>query len=193
MTYEEAIEKYEKLIYHVMGKYKIQGFELEDMFNIGRYNLWVCCKTFDESKGYAFSTYLVKSLQNECHKMYLHSQRAKRSKDRENKSLYDGTPSPYGDSSLGVGGNITTYTDSAAGGTALATGVKVTNSRIGLDIEGNTIENLVEIASSLNKKTGVVTSDEVVGATPSSFLAHVPARYEAYNIFFLASLFKGLW
>ena len=97
----------------------------------------------------------------------------------ENKSLYDGTPSPYGDSALGVGGNITTYTDSAAGGTALATGVKVTNSRLGLDIEGNPIENLVEIASSLNKKTGVVTSDEVVGATPASFLAHVPARYEA--------------
>ena len=97
----------------------------------------------------------------------------------ENKSLYDGTPSPYGNNALGVGGNITTYTDSAAGGTALATGVKVTNSRLGLDIEGNPIENLVEIASSLNKKTGVVTSDEVVGATPASFLAHVPARYEA--------------
>ena len=29
----------------------------------------------------------------------------------ENKSLYDGTPSPYGDTSLGVSGNITTYTD----------------------------------------------------------------------------------
>ena len=96
-----------------------------------------------------------------------------------NKSLYDGTPSPYGNESLGVGGNITTYTDSAAGGTALATGVKVTNSRIGLDIKGNKLENLVEIAHSLNKKTGVVTSDEVVGATPASFMAHVPARYEA--------------
>ena len=67
-----------------------------------------------------------------------------------NKSLYDGTPSPYGNESLGVGGNITTYTDSAAGGTALATGVKVTNSRIGLDIKGNKLENLVEIAHSLN-------------------------------------------
>ena len=89
MTYEEAIEKYEKLIYYVMGKYKIQGFELEDMFNIGRYNLWVCCKTYDESKGYAFSTYLAKSLQNECHKMYIHSQRAKRSKDSELKSMHD--------------------------------------------------------------------------------------------------------
>ena len=96
-----------------------------------------------------------------------------------NKSLYDGTPSPYGDDSLGTSGNITTYTDSAAGGTALATGVKVTNSRIGLDSLGNPIENLVEIAHSLNMKTGVVTSDEVVGATPASFMAHVPARYEA--------------
>ena len=56
MTYEEAIEKYEKLIYYVLGKYKIQGFELEDMINIGRYNLWVCCKTYDETKGDAFST-----------------------------------------------------------------------------------------------------------------------------------------
>lgn len=89
MNYEEAIEKYEKLIYYTMGKYKIQGFDLEDMFNIGRYNLWVCCKTFDETKGYAFSTYLVKSLQNECHKMYIHSQRAKRSKDSEIKSMQD--------------------------------------------------------------------------------------------------------
>lgn len=96
-----------------------------------------------------------------------------------NKSLYDGTPSPYSGNTLGVGGNITTYTDSAAGGTALACGVKVTNSRIGLDIDGNPIENLVEIAKDLNKKTGVISSDEVVGATPASFMAHVPARYEA--------------
>ena len=101
----------------------------------------------------------------------------------ENKTLYDGTPSPYDSSvSLGASGNITTYTDSAAGGTALATGVKVTNSRIGMDIEGNAIENLTEIAKSLNKKTGVISSDEITGATPSTFLVHVPARYESEMI-----------
>ena len=100
----------------------------------------------------------------------------------ENKSLYDGTPNPYGTGSLGVSGNITTYTDSAAGGTALSTGVKVTNSRIGQDIFGNSIENLVEIASSLNKKTGVISSDEVTGATPSAFLAHVGDRYQTEEI-----------
>ena len=86
-------------------------------------------------------------------------------------------PSPYGDSNLGTSGSITTYTDSAAGGTALATGVKVTNARIGQDINGNPIENLVEIASGLGKKTGVVTSDNLVGATPSSFLVHVGERH----------------
>lgn len=93
-----------------------------------------------------------------------------------NASLYDGTPSPYG-GNIGAGGNITTYTDSAAGGTALATGEKTTNSRLGLDVNGNPIENLVEIAASLGKKTGVVSSDELVGATPSSFLVHVAERH----------------
>ena len=93
-----------------------------------------------------------------------------------NSTLYDGMPSPYGGSNLGTSGSITTYTDSAAGGTALATGVKVTNSRIGQDINGDPIENLVEIASGLGKKTGVVTSDNLTGATPSSFLVHVGER-----------------
>lgn len=100
-----------------------------------------------------------------------------------NASLYDGSPSPYDPNvSLGTSGNITTYTDSAAGGTALSTGVKVTNSRLGLDVEGNPIENLVEIAKGLNKKAGVVTSDEIVGATPSSFLAHVAERHLSADI-----------
>ena len=100
-----------------------------------------------------------------------------------NNTLYDGTPSPYDPSvSLGTSGDLTTYTDSAAGGTALATGVKVTNSRISLDIDGSPLENLVEIAKDLNKRTGVVTSDEITGATPSSFLVHVPSRHETESI-----------
>ena len=89
MEFEEAIKKYERLIYYTMNKYKVHGFDLEDMVNIGRYNLSVCCKTFDETKGYTFTTYLVKSLQNECHKMYIHSQREKRVKDSEAKYLQD--------------------------------------------------------------------------------------------------------
>ena len=96
----------------------------------------------------------------------------------ENPSLYDGTPSPYDPSvNLGASGNITTYTDSAAGGTALATGRKTTNSRIGMNYNGEPLENLVEIAKGLNKKAGVISSDTLVGATPSSFLAHVGERH----------------
>ena len=101
----------------------------------------------------------------------------------KNSSLYDGTPSPYDPSvSLGSDGNITTYTDSAAGGTALATGQKTTNSRIGMNYRGDKIENIVEIAKSLNKKAGVVSSDELTGATPSAFLAHATSRYEKIQI-----------
>lgn len=92
-----------------------------------------------------------------------------------NDTLYDNAPSPYGGS-----GNYlsnTCYTDSAAGGTALATGFKTTNSSIGVDQFGNKLTNLVEISSSLNKKSGVVTTDKITGATPSSFLAHVEQRH----------------
>ena len=100
-----------------------------------------------------------------------------------NKTLYDGTPSPYDPNvSLGASGNITCYTDSAAGGTALSTGVKVTNSRIGMDIDGSNLTNLVEIAKGLNMKAGVVTSDEIVGATPASYVAHAPERHEEATI-----------
>lgn len=97
----------------------------------------------------------------------------------ENSTLYDKTPSPYGDEVSTLG---TPYTDSAAGGTALATGVKVTNARLGMDINNQPIENLVEIAKGLNMKTGVVTSDNIVGATPSSFLVHVGERHQSEEI-----------
>lgn len=97
-----------------------------------------------------------------------------------NSTLYDNSPSPYGGS-----GNYlsnTCYTDSAAAGTALATGVKTTNSSIGVDQFGNELTNLVEIASSLNKKTGVLSTDKLTGATPSSFLSHVEQRHLADEI-----------
>ena len=109
-----------------------------------------------------------------------------------NSSLYDGTPSPYDPNvSLGASGNITTYTDSGAGGTALATGVKVTNSRIAMDIDGSPLETLVEIAHDLNKKAGVVTSDEVSGATPSDFLVHVSSRHNTSDILDQLALSKA--
>lgn len=101
----------------------------------------------------------------------------------ENKSLYDGNPSPYGDSAnLGTSGVVTCYTDSAAGGTAFSTGFKVNNSTIGISSDGSHLENIVEIAKALGKKAGVVSSDTITGATPASFVAHVPQRHLGEDI-----------
>ncbi len=77
-----------------------------------------------------------------------------------------------------------TVTDSAAGGTALATGIRTTNGYIGrtvFDPAGVTAEpmNLTELAVSMGKSAGVVTTDATTGATPASFSAHAFDR--SYN------------
>lgn len=89
MDFEESYEKYENLIRYIVGKYKIIGLDYEDLMNIGRYVMWVCCKTFDTSKGIQFSTYFGKALHNECYKMYKYTRREKRSKDSEIKYMDD--------------------------------------------------------------------------------------------------------
>lgn len=63
-------------------------------------------------------------------------------------------------------------TDSAAGGTAMATGTKTKNRYIGLDPKGNKLTNLPEYIAPLGFVSGIVTTDHLTGATPSSFYAH---------------------
>ncbi len=77
-----------------------------------------------------------------------------------------------------------TTTDSAAGGTALATGIRTTNGYIGRstkDPAGVSSEpmNLTELAISMGKAAGVVTTDKTTGATPGAFSAHAFDR--SYN------------
>ncbi len=67
-------------------------------------------------------------------------------------------------------------TDSAASGTALATGVKTNNGYVGISPDGKNIPNLSEIARQVGKKVGIVTNDSVVGATPSAFTVHNISR-----------------
>lgn len=67
-------------------------------------------------------------------------------------------------------------TDSAAGGTAMATGTKTKNRYIGLDPSGNKLTNLPEHIAPLGFVSGIVTTDQLTGATPSSFYAHQPDR-----------------
>ncbi|WP_051941711.1 alkaline phosphatase [Maribacter forsetii] len=73
-------------------------------------------------------------------------------------------------------------TDSAGAGTAIATGQKTNNRAIGTNVSGEAIPNLTEILSKKGFNTGVITTDEIIGATPSSFFAHRTDRGMADEI-----------
>ncbi len=79
-------------------------------------------------------------------------------------------------------------TDSAAGGTALATGGRTINGYVGVyptDPLAAIAEpaSITDVAMKYGKATGIVTSDSIMGATPSSFSAHVRNRDLADEIF----------
>ncbi|UOB18440.1 alkaline phosphatase [Abyssalbus ytuae] len=67
-------------------------------------------------------------------------------------------------------------TDSAAGATAFACGVKTYNGAIGLATDSTVVKNMVEIASLKNIKTGVIATSSITHATPACFYAHVLNR-----------------
>lgn len=67
-------------------------------------------------------------------------------------------------------------TDSAASGTALATGHKTRNGVVGLGPDGERLQNVRELAETLGRSTGVVTSVTFSHATPACFAAHNPSR-----------------
>ena len=78
-------------------------------------------------------------------------------------------------------------TDSAAGGTALAVGVRTANSVVGaypLDKESKYSypKNLTELCKERGMMTGVITTDETSGATPAAFSAHSSDRYNTEDI-----------
>lgn len=62
-------------------------------------------------------------------------------------------------------------TDSAAGGTAIATGHKTNNGMIGMNTDSIAVPSILEIMSDKGKKTGVVATSYVTHATPASFVA----------------------
>ena len=74
--------------------------------------------------------------------------------------------------SVNSSGIISGTTDSAAGGTALATGKLTQNYYVGKDHTGADVPTILDLAKSLNKSTGVLTTDTLYGATPAAFSAH---------------------
>ncbi len=63
-------------------------------------------------------------------------------------------------------------TDSSAGATALACGVKTRNGMIGMNADSVKVPSILEIASRNNLSTGFVVACSVTHATPAAFIAH---------------------
>ncbi|MGB3681954.1 MAG: alkaline phosphatase [Rubrobacteraceae bacterium] len=87
-----------------------------------------------------------------------------------------------GFSSTSPVGSGTPVTDSAAGGTAIASGVKTRNGTVGVDAEGERVPTLLEQAKEVGKSAGLVTTSQVTDATPAAFGAHVESRYNQSEI-----------
>ena len=70
-------------------------------------------------------------------------------------------------------------TDSAAGGSALATGEKHCNRHISMSADGEAYPSLSDWFHDMGKKVGVVTLGNAVDATPTAFYAHYTERDSA--------------
>jgi len=67
-------------------------------------------------------------------------------------------------------------TDSGAGATALACGIKTKNKMIGVDTTGTPVVSILEHAEKNGLSTGLVASSSITHATPASFIAHTLSR-----------------
>jgi alkaline phosphatase len=72
--------------------------------------------------------------------------------------------------------SIVPVTDSGAGATAIATGVRTKNNMAGVDEDGNDLETLLDTANKLGKSTGLISDHDITNATMAAFGAHVENR-----------------
>jgi alkaline phosphatase len=72
----------------------------------------------------------------------------------------------------------TFITDSAAAGTALATGFKTSKGTISQTPEGEKLKTMLEYAEEAGKSTGIVVTCSVTHATPAAFMTHAENRGE---------------
>ena len=73
-------------------------------------------------------------------------------------------------------------TDSAAGGTALASDHKTNNAMIGMNPDTIPVKTLLEVFAEQGKETGIVVTSYVTHATPAAFYAKVPHRRQYEDI-----------
>ena len=72
----------------------------------------------------------------------------------------------------------TMVTDSAAAGTAMATGFKTNTRVVGQLPDGTALESIIKKAKAEGKSVGVVTNTTITHATPASFYGSGPSRYD---------------
>lgn len=73
-------------------------------------------------------------------------------------------------------------TDSAASGTALATGVKTNNTFLGMRPDLSHSESIMELAQNRGMATGVIVTTYLQHATPAAFYAHIDSRHKLAEI-----------
>lgn len=99
-----------------------------------------------------------------------------------------GSDTPLLMTTFPYGGVIETYsasgtvTDSAAAGTALATGYKTRNGMLGVDADTVSVQSLSSVLHDNGWGVGLVTTVSPDDATPAAHYAHVPSRNMKYEI-----------
>ena len=73
-------------------------------------------------------------------------------------------------------------TDSASSGTAFSTGRKTNNRALGVDVNGQPIENITEKLDKSGYVSSIISTSEVTHATPAAFIVHASSRYMADEI-----------
>lgn len=73
-------------------------------------------------------------------------------------------------------------TDSAAAGTAMATGTKTLYNRVAVCPEGRRLDSLADKAADMGKSTGVIATCELNDATPAAFCANNEKREDSCGI-----------
>jgi alkaline phosphatase len=76
----------------------------------------------------------------------------------------------------------TEVTDSAAAGTAFATGVKTNNGMISVRPDGTPLQTILEASKQAGKATGLVATSTITHATPAVFASHVASRANEADI-----------
>lgn len=82
-------------------------------------------------------------------------------------------------------------TDSGASATAMACGEKTNYYTVGVDVDGNPITNIIELAENNGMYTGIMTTSTIVHATPAAFYGHNIDRF-AYEDFAQQLVYKDV-